>query len=329
MEIYIMIVFLNRVKRMLKPVLKALSLVWLVGVSTLEAAQYARKTAAALGTAAYWGLTVASPVGMAYSLKVRSDEEKAYTEHHENVDAEVLSKTLPFLKKELELLGLPKARVIPHGSTIAYIKDICIERDLLEKAEESFARIEQAKINQEEPLDEDLKAIKELQGTLHHEANHLLHGDTTWRLFALATGSALVPVGLRAAYRAARPAVDQVKKMSNMRKVLSGWVNMAVSGQIFNVGSRAIEQQADDGINNREAMEGLLAYLQKEHDRLRIATRITDCPKIFPDEAQQEVYENFLQKLNDGGLWCHDHISSHPSPASRIEKLKSRLDEKE
>lgn len=324
-----MVVRLNRVKNKLVPLLKPLSLALLVGASALEAAQYARKTAAALGTAAYWGLTLSQPVEMLRELHAKKTLEENFKESRYDLLKKIAPNVVGFAEKELTALGLPDARVVPHLlASAALYKDIMIHTDLLDEVEASLKNVLVAQQKQEEPAEVDLATIRRLKGVLHHEAQHIKNGDISWRLLALSVASAAIPVGARIAWRAARPAVDQAKRLPNIRKILSGWVNLAVSGQVYNAGSRAIEQQADDAINNREAMEGVSAFLQKEHDRLRIAMRITDCPVIFSDEAQQKSYENFLQKLNDYDLWRHEHISSHPSPMSRIEKLQSRLQEK-
>lgn len=300
-----MVMRLNKVKNKLKSSLKALSLVLLIGVPALEAAQYERKAAAAFGTAIYWGLTVAQPVGMVQVLKQKSNIEKEYKEDHAERNAELLPNVMPFLKNELNAIGLPDARIIPHlTQSFALMKDVCIGLPLLEKSEKSLARIHQAEMDGCAPLAEDIKTIHELQGVLNHEANHLLHGDTKWRFFAAALGSACVPIGLRAAYRAARPVADTVKKMPNVRKVLSGLVNMTASGNLYNVASREVEQQADNAIQGAQRLQGMVYFLEKNDAALR-----EQC------------------KDNPFSLWLVRHAASHPSPASRIAKLQSRLQE--
>lgn len=315
---------------------------FLIGAAGVtNCAQYARKAAAALGTAVYWGSSLGLPVERIISDRALEKEldsgaevapltyqiEKSLIERGFMVDdvghgREVprYGRALRFAHNELWRLGLPlDTKIKPFSVTGAFKNNILIDGDTFWKVEKALAHREAPEHFYKkahwglyaERLEHELKAeddatIDEFKGMLHHEANHIAHGDTTWRGNVLQWAAACLPIALRTGISAVWKNASPAKRFVNLRKVLNGVLNYAASKQIHLAGQRVIEQQADDAVQDVDAMKGMIRTFERH------------------DAVLNKACEN-----NPMMLWVIENMDSHPTLSSRVAKLKSRLVERE
>lgn len=282
---------------------KVVSLVFLLSSGALEAFSYARRAAEVTRTALYWAATLAVPIATGMSLYAKKHVEESIAPYQYSYLREKTPLSNAFLEKELADLGLPNTRAIPYeGENCALIHDMCINDEFLKKAEWALSGINRARRQNLDPYEQDLARIQVLKGVVHHEANHILNGDVSWRFMTAAILSSALPLVMRGAWRIAGKYLFNVEKAAAARTIRGGLLNAAIASQSIFAASRVMEQQADDRIQDRDAMEGMIMELEHYDWNLR----------------RQYKREPAL-------LWLEQHAGTHPSPRSRIEKLQARL----
>lgn len=289
---------------------KIMFLILIASSGAVECASYGRKAAAMLGAAAYWGASFAPVLCLGKKFREMRNWEKL-ADDDTTQQGLFLKRMLeeypyagPYAETELKKLGLLQARILFARDASALFNYILIDGKTLNAAESSLARIEQAQREEQEPMQDDLSAVQRFKGVLYHEANHLLHNDNA-RIMASALAAACIPVAARIIFAGARVGM-LARKVPNVRKALQGMVNGLGATQILLAALRKIEYQADDAIQDHDALKGMIDWI-KAHDA-EYCEALKDKPWL---------------------LWIGHHMLTHPSPASRIEKLQSRLQEKE
>jgi hypothetical protein len=223
----------------------------------------------------------------------------------------------------LQKVGLPDVKTAPSNIDHAGFNTIFIEENRLQNIE-LLHLASQSNKQLEDKLEQDKKTLK---GILYHEANHILHGDITWRFLAAAVAAPLIThtgiKGLRTLMKLTQPSSG---RFANTKKILSGFGKGTISSQLFYYASRQIEQQADDAISDQESIKGCIQFLNKanEHNK-KTFTDLKNNSDIVKLNEICPLYLKYIEMIEDTPLLL-DPL--HPPIKKRIEKLESRLVEK-
>jgi len=278
-----------------------------------QAAQFLRKSL-------YWALSLSHPISLVHELHIKrkdltegptcwekileTDDLKKH--HYLKYQAPIIMAKV-FAHQELTKLGLPNSHVHPWHISCAGTKNVLIEHPLWTQLENALTtQNKPISETSEEELQEAQDVIRKFRGVLHHEAQHVLNDDIKYRFIAASAVGAMLPITARLAGQLCLKSTSLVVKTLNKKTIIQGGLNSVVGKQCFNKASRTIEQQADDGVTDPDAMHGLIDYF-KEHDKANQALK---------EQAGAIKLLNFLE-----------NYATHPSPSSRIQKLEKRLQE--
>lgn len=294
--------FHEAVKNVLKYTPKAWCLLLLVVTSNLQSASYIGPVAVGLSNVFYYGCSLVPAALFLTRQKIFGDIEKEHASERGAESGYPLA--MAYAKVELEALGLKQVRVIPYGFSCVFVYHIAIEWGYLEAADASLERIERARGINAKPDPLDLLLVREFKAILHHEAGHLLNRDVSRRFPVAALSSACIVLAAGRALSACLGSDQWGAVRACVSNILGGVLNGAIATQLFFAASRQMEYQADAVTQDSDAIKGMICFFQKYLDRLRMVPNDSPCM-----------------------LWLYEHMLTHPSPISRIERLKQRLQE--